>query len=135
MILRDILEGVGLHSTHALAVHQHLGYGVALIRGDGEGLVSAVTDGGPSGGRDGAVRAGRCLNGVVGVVPTATTAAGLVIQLNGAGQRRVVGIGGRKAPLVARVGLHLGIAGPGIALIIHPFQRTGIGLQSAAVQR
>ena len=74
MILRDILEGVGLHRAHALTIHQHLGYGVALVRGDGEGLIPSVTDGGPAGGRDGAVRAGRCLNGVVGVVPTATAA-------------------------------------------------------------
>ena len=129
MILRDILEGVGLHSTHALAVHQHLGYGVALIRGDGEGLVSAVTDGGPAGGRDGAVRAGRCLNGVVGVVPTATTAAGLVIQLNGAGQRRVVGaVVGGKDPFVELVGLHGGGGGQiRTRRIIHPLDCAGDG--------
>ena len=131
MILRDILEGVGLHSTHALAVHQHLGYGVALIRGDGEGLIPSVTDGGPAGGRDGAVRAGRCLNGVVGVVPTAA-AAGLVIQLNGAGQRRVVGVGGSEEPLVGGIGRHSGGTGQDIACVIHPHQRAGIGVQRAA---
>ena len=77
VILCDILEGVGLHRAHALTVHQHLGHGVALVRGDGEGLIPSVTDGGPAGGRDGAVRAGRCLNGVVGVVGVVPTATGV----------------------------------------------------------
>ena len=86
MIRRDILEGVGLHRAHALTIHQHLGYGVALVRGDGEGLIPSVTDGGPAGGRDGAVRAGRCLNGVVGVVgvvPTATAAGVGPVRIGG----------------------------------------------------
>ena len=33
VVLLHILEGVGLHRAHVLAVDQHLGAGVALIRG------------------------------------------------------------------------------------------------------
>ena len=75
VIFRDILEGVGLHRAHALTIHQHLGYGVALVRGDGEGLIPSVTDGGPAGGRDRAVQTGDRPDGVVGVAATAATAA------------------------------------------------------------
>ena len=42
MVSADILKGVGLHRAHVLAVDQHLGDGVALIRGDGEGLIPAL---------------------------------------------------------------------------------------------
>ena len=78
MILRNILEGVGFHSTYILAIHQHLGYIVALVRGDGEGLIPSVTNRNPFGGRDRAVRIRACLDGMVGAAAAAaTTAAGI----------------------------------------------------------
>ena len=40
----DILKGVGLHRADALAVDFDVGNGIALIRGDGEGLISALAD-------------------------------------------------------------------------------------------
>ena len=55
-----------------------------------------------------------------------------MIQLDGAGQRRVVGVGGGEAPLVGGVGRHGGGIGQDIACVIHPLQRTGVGVQRAA---
>lgn len=78
MILRNILEGVGFHRAYTLAIYQHLGYFVALVRGDGEGLIPSVTDGDPFGGRDRAVRIRACLDGMIGAAAAAaTTAAGI----------------------------------------------------------
>ena len=48
----DILEGVAVHRAHALAVHQHVGDGVALLGGDGEGLGRALLHGHLTGGGD-----------------------------------------------------------------------------------
>ena len=50
----DILKGVGLHCADALAVDLDVGDGVALIRGDGEGLIPALADADIAGGRNGA---------------------------------------------------------------------------------
>ena len=75
MVLLHILEGVGLHRAHVLAVDQHLGDGVALIRGDGEGLIPTLADADIAGGRDGAVHACSGLDGVVGVTAAAAAAA------------------------------------------------------------
>ena len=72
VVLRNILEGIGCHCAHALAVHQHLGYGVALIRGDGEGLIPALTDADIAGGSNGAASPGSCLDGVVAVAAAVT---------------------------------------------------------------
>jgi len=56
-----------------------------------------------------------------------------VIQLNLAGQGRVVAIIRREAPFVGRVGLDRGIVGQGLALVIHPFQLAVTGIQSASL--
>ena len=50
----DILKGVGLHRADALAVDLDVGDGITLIRGDGEGPISALTDADIAGGRNGA---------------------------------------------------------------------------------
>ena len=63
----DILKGVGLHRANALAVNLDVGDGIALIRGDGEGLISALADADIAGGRNGAASPGSCLDGVVAV--------------------------------------------------------------------
>ena len=63
----DILKGVGLHCADALAVDLDVGDGVALIRGDGEGLIPALADADIAGGRNGAASPGSCLDGVVAV--------------------------------------------------------------------
>ena len=128
----DILKGVGLHRADALAVDLDVGDGIALIWGDGKGLIPTLTDADAAGGRNRAARPGSCLDGVVAVVPTAAT-AGLVIQLNLAGQGRVVVIIRREAPFVGRVGLDRGIVGQGLALVIHPFQLAVTGIQSASL--
>ena len=54
----DILKGVAVHRAHALAVHQHIGDGVALLGGDGEGLGRALLHGHLTGGGDGAALTG-----------------------------------------------------------------------------
>ena len=45
-----VLKGVGLHYADAPAVDLDIGDGIALIRSDGEGLVSALTDADIAGG-------------------------------------------------------------------------------------
>lgn len=71
VFLRDILKGAGRHGAHALAVHQYLGHGIARIRGNGKGLVTAFPDSDPAGGGDRAVSAYRDPDGAAGVVVTA----------------------------------------------------------------
>ena len=46
----DILKGVGLRRANALAVNLDVGDSIALIRSDGEGLISALTDADIAGG-------------------------------------------------------------------------------------
>ena len=48
----DILKGVGLHRADALAVDLDVGNSIALIRGDGEGLIPALADADIAGGRE-----------------------------------------------------------------------------------
>ena len=71
----DILKGVGLRRANALAVNLDVGDSIALIRSDGEGLISALTDANIAGGRNGAASPGSCLDGVVAVAASAATAA------------------------------------------------------------
>ena len=61
----DILEGVAVHRAHALAVHQHVGNGIALRGGDGEGLGRALLHGHLTGGGDGAALTGGGGDGVL----------------------------------------------------------------------
>ena len=61
----DILEGVAVHRAHALAVHQHIGDGVALLGGDGEDLGRALLHGHLTGGGDGAALTGGGGDGVL----------------------------------------------------------------------
>ena len=61
----DILEGVAVHRAHALAVHQHVGNGIALGGGDGEGLGRALLHGHLTGGGDGAAFTGGGGDGVL----------------------------------------------------------------------
>ena len=61
----DILEGVAVHRAHALAVHQHIGDGVALLGGDGEGLGRALLHGHRTGRGDGAALTGGGGDGVL----------------------------------------------------------------------
>ena len=61
----DILKGVAVHRAHALAVHQHIGDGVALLGGDGEGLGRALLHGHRTGGGDGAALTGAGGDGVL----------------------------------------------------------------------
>lgn len=129
----DILKGVGLYRADALAVDLDIGDSIALIRGDGEGLISALTDADAAGGRDRAASPGGCLDGVVAVAAAATTVGLVIQQLDLAGQGRVVGVRGRKAPLVGRVDFDPGIVGQRIALVIQPFQLAVIGIQRAAL--
>ena len=63
----DILKGVGLHRADALAVDLDSGDSIALIRGDGEGLITTLTNADIAGGRNGAASPGSCLDGVVAV--------------------------------------------------------------------
>ena len=58
----DILKGVGLRRANALAVNLDVGDSIALIRGDGEGLISALADADIAGGRNGAASPGSCLD-------------------------------------------------------------------------
>lgn len=71
----DILKGVGLRRANALAVNLDVGDSIALIRSDGESLISALTDASIAGGRNGAASPGSCLDGVVVVAAAAATAA------------------------------------------------------------
>lgn len=75
----DILKGVGLRRANALAVNLDVGDSIALIRSDGEGLISALTDADIAGGRNGAASPGSCLDGVVAVAASAATAASAFI--------------------------------------------------------
>gem|GEM_PF-3841555 len=104
--LRDAAERVGRHRAHALAVDQHLGHRVALVRGDGEGLVAADGDVGPAGGGDGAVPAHRDHDGAVVV---AVAVAGIIlrrtVQHDFTADGGVVPVGRREPPFV-------GLAGP-----------------------
>ena len=68
----DILKGVGLHRANALAVDLDVGDSIALIRGDGEGLITTLTDADIAGGRNRAASSGSCLDGVVAVAAAAT---------------------------------------------------------------
>ena len=61
----DILKGVAVHRAHALAVHQHIGDGIALGGGDGEGLGRALLHGHLTGGGDGAALTGGGGDGVL----------------------------------------------------------------------
>ena len=61
----DILKGVAVHRAHALAVHQHVGDGIALLGGDGEGLGRALLHGHLTGGGDGAALTGGGGDGVL----------------------------------------------------------------------
>ena len=61
----DILKGVAVHRAHALAVHQHIGDGVTLLGGDGEGLGRALLHGHLTGGGDGAALTGGGGDGVL----------------------------------------------------------------------
>ena len=61
----DILKGVAVHRAHALAVHQHVGNGIALRGGDGEGLGRALLHGHLTGGGDGAALTGGGGDGVL----------------------------------------------------------------------
>ena len=133
MVSADILKGVGLHCADALAVDLDVGDSIALIRSDGEGLVSALADTDIAGGRNGAASPGGCLDGVVAIAAAAaTTAAGLMIQLDLAGQDCVVGVSRREAPLIGLVRFDPGAIRQDVALVIHPFQLAVIGIQCAA---
>ena len=77
----DILKGVGLHRADALAVDLDVGDGIALIRGDGEGLISALTDADAAGGGDRAASPGSCLDGVVAVAAAATAIVAPVCRI------------------------------------------------------
>ena len=68
----DIFKGVGLHRTNALAVDLDVGDGIALIRGNGECLISALADVDIAGGGDRATSSGSCRDGVVAVAAAAT---------------------------------------------------------------
>ena len=70
----DILKGVGLHRADALAIDLDSGDSIALIRGDGEGLITTLTNADIAGGRNGAASPGSCLDGVVAVAAAATAA-------------------------------------------------------------
>ena len=61
----DILKGVAVHRAHALAVHQHVGNGIALGGGDGEGLGRALLHGHLTGGGNGAAFTGSGGDGVL----------------------------------------------------------------------
>ena len=61
----DILEGVAVHRAHALAVHQHVGNGIALGGGDGKGLGRALLHGHLTGGGNGAALTGGGGDGVL----------------------------------------------------------------------
>ena len=61
----DILEGVAVHRAHALAVHQHVGNGIALGGGDGKGLGRALLHGHLTGGGNGAALTGSGGDGVL----------------------------------------------------------------------
>ena len=74
----DILKGVGLHRTDALAVDLDVGDSIALIRGDGEGLISALPNADIAGGGDRATSSGSCLDGVVAVAAAAAASVGPV---------------------------------------------------------
>ena len=50
----DILKGVGLHRADALAVDLDVGDSIALVWGDGKGLIPALADADIAGGRNGA---------------------------------------------------------------------------------
>ena len=61
----DILEGVAVHRAHALAVHQHVGNGIALRGGDGEGLGRALLHGHLTGGGNDAAFTGSGGDGIL----------------------------------------------------------------------
>ena len=63
----------------------------------------------------------------------AASTAGLVIQFDLTGQRRVVGVRGHEAPLIGLVRFDLGIIRQSVALVIYPFQLAVIGIQCAAI--
>ena len=70
----DILKGIRLRRANALAVNLDVGDSIALIRSDGEGLISALTDADIAGWRNGAASPGSCLDGVVAVAASAVAA-------------------------------------------------------------
>ena len=77
----DILKGVGLYRTDALAVDLDVGDSIALIRSDGEGLISALADADIAGGGDRAASPGSCLDGVVAVAAAATAIVAPVCRI------------------------------------------------------
>ena len=70
----DILKGIRLRRANALAINLDVGDSIALIRSDGEGLISALTDADIAGWRNGAASPGSCLDGVVAVAASAVAA-------------------------------------------------------------
>ena len=77
----DIIKGVGLHRADALAVNFDIGDSIALIRGDGEGLISALTDADIAGGGDRAASSGSRLDGVVAVAAAAAAIVAPVCRI------------------------------------------------------
>ena len=73
----DVLEGVGLHCTDAVAVDFDVGNGVALVRGNGEGLIGSLADADIAGGGDGAAGSGNCLDGVEAGIVTIVAPVGI----------------------------------------------------------
>ena len=69
--LGDLFKGVLNYRTHALAVHQHIGYGVSLIRNDGKSLILIFPNAHPAVGSDGTALSGRGVNDVIIVGRTA----------------------------------------------------------------
>ena len=61
----DIFKSIAVHRAHALAVHQHVGNGIALGGGDGEGLGRALLHGHIAGGGNGAAFTGSGGDGVL----------------------------------------------------------------------
>ena len=67
-----VLKGVGLHRADAPAVNFDVENSVALVRGDGEGFISALTDADIAAWCDRAASSGSCLDGVIAVAAAAS---------------------------------------------------------------
>jgi len=114
----DILKGVGLHRADALAVDLDVGDGIALVRSDCEGLISALTDADAAGGRNRAARPGSCLDGVVAVA-AASTAIVAPLSLDGHILGGHGGRDGRGPPCEGVAGLGgIGGGGDGSAVVL-----------------
>ena len=110
-----VLEGILAYRTHALAVHQHVGDRVAVVRGDAEGLVGAPLDFGRLRG-DLAAHALFDRDGVGGDRAAAAPAAAAGIRGRGSGGG--TGVAGPKpidGPDREGVALAVGQPGSGIA--------------------